>query len=827
MVSRRHLLKLSALGTASFAAPLAYSASNTTMTHNTGNPIGSTSPKDLSDNARNLDYLCLGPGQSYLDRKGVPRKSWSGMENEHSADQARRECEFGEGQSTRAEMFERFMASSGYSSVGDYGAGLLIERYNQYVMKDGQPYRLSSLAAVPYTTTGNWEAESDAFVLLGDDVLRQEIADPSMGTAIVAHRSKLAGSVGRTSQDAIDEMFVSICGFGASALDSDNSPAIRKAWLEAPEGSTLLIPAAQFRIGTSLRLPSKNINIMCYGSILVGAGAWDGVVFEGGPDLTLPGTVLRPLVKGATKLSFVGTPPVTDPENYFFDIETTEVHVNRVTQDDYVAHTKSEPHSIVSFDWALSDSIIYTHNDLGLATLHLTKKAKNSVVSGLKITAEADAQTTYRNLLRNLSQSNTTFDDLEIDAFLANRFGIGLGNNKCHNLTFNRLKINGYNVTGRQGDISYPVANHLSSYIIFNNYNTIQIADPSGTKRPRAVIDHYSNQVFFKDCNFAGGFDCHIGYNYHMIGGSLTQEGFVFSGTNATMERVKCYGIGGNMALFAIRGDAPYCHGRLTIKDCEIPGEWLAVYLTTATIGDPLGRTSKFKVFDEIEIDGITVRGGLQSFNSVFNFSGVRNATVFPINEKTSRIKLRNIIAFNGMQDASQGFMRIGDADVVGAGVATLNVGEFIIDDMELPRTGRYGESSYSGDMLFGPCSIDRLEIKGSKGISAYRIRGVNAMDVVRCSTNYKAEFYFEKFNDAEVLLDGNELNIPLNVAAVSPVGEPRFTLINNIFNAIEPLRSGKIVRSQGNVVPVSKAIPPSFAGKLTNYLDATVYKTG
>lgn len=39
MVSRRQLLKLSALGTATFAAPLAYSASNTTMTHKNGNPL--------------------------------------------------------------------------------------------------------------------------------------------------------------------------------------------------------------------------------------------------------------------------------------------------------------------------------------------------------------------------------------------------------------------------------------------------------------------------------------------------------------------------------------------------------------------------------------------------------------------------------------------------------------------------------------------------------------------------------------------------------------------------------------------------------------------
>lgn len=94
MVSRRQLLKLSALGTASFAAPLAYSAGSITMTHNTGNAIGSTSPKDVSDNAMNLDLLIQGEDVSYLDRKGVSRKSWRGMEVEHSSDQARRASEF-------------------------------------------------------------------------------------------------------------------------------------------------------------------------------------------------------------------------------------------------------------------------------------------------------------------------------------------------------------------------------------------------------------------------------------------------------------------------------------------------------------------------------------------------------------------------------------------------------------------------------------------------------------------------------------------------------------------------------------------------------------
>lgn len=80
MVNRRQLLKLTAIGTASFAAPTAYSKSEMTMTFNTGNPIGSTDARDMYDNAQNFDKLSAGTELSYPDRLGVPRKSWAGME---------------------------------------------------------------------------------------------------------------------------------------------------------------------------------------------------------------------------------------------------------------------------------------------------------------------------------------------------------------------------------------------------------------------------------------------------------------------------------------------------------------------------------------------------------------------------------------------------------------------------------------------------------------------------------------------------------------------------------------------------------------------------
>ena len=692
--------------------------------------------------------------------------------------------------------------------------------YDLRVVKNARDYRISVQCNDVTETAAAAEGAARA--------LEEKLSDPALGTVKVAHKSKLPGSVGRTSQTAIDEMFVSICGFGASVTNNDNSPFIRKAWLEAPEGSTLLIPAAEFRIGSPLRLPTRNVNIRCDGSILVGAGSWDGVVFDGLPDVTLPGTALSAVKKDGMRLNFMGVPPVNDPHNYFFDIETKESYVSRVTQYDYTDYTKNEAHAIVSYDWQISDPFIYTHNDLSKATLHLTKKNKATVIDRLRIVAEADTSTTYRNLLRNRSQSNMTFVDLELDSTLSNRFGIGLGTSKCFNIRYIRPKINGYNISGVQGDISYPSAGHLSSYVYYNGYVLDQtVEDPDGDKRPRGSIDHYCNQVFYDDCNLTGGVDAHIGSNYYVRDSILTQEGFSFVGTNVTMERVKGHGTSGNMALFAVRGDAPYCHGKLTIKDCEMPGEWLAVYLTTSTISDPLGRTSKFKMFDEIDIDGITITGaGLQTFNSVFNFSGVRNFTVFPVNEKTSRISIKNIRAENSfMTDISQSFMRIGDADVVVQGTPSLNVGEFIIDDLHLPKTGRHA-STYVGDLRFGPCAIDKMIIKNSTGLSMYRIRGMSALGIDRCKTNTKAEFYFEKFNDIAVTIESSELNIPINVAAINPLGAPTFTLLDNVFNAIGQVQNGKIIRSQGNVVGAGLTIPPFYTGKVTNYMDATVYKT-
>lgn len=237
MVSRRQLLKLSALGTASFAAPLAYSASNITMTHNTGNPLGSTSPKDLSDNARNLDYLCLGPNHSYLDRKGVPRKSWKGMEEGFSADQAARESKFA-----------AFLDSSGYEAPVAYVTGIILSRATQTVTYLGKEYRVKS-EFLPLETTV-WIEDESKLKLIGDDSLRQEMANPNIGAAMVAL------PIG-TVRDAIK--FVTPEQFGCSVSATDNRSNFQAALDYSALNGLELVSNGDYDVSGPLYLPQFNL----------------------------------------------------------------------------------------------------------------------------------------------------------------------------------------------------------------------------------------------------------------------------------------------------------------------------------------------------------------------------------------------------------------------------------------------------------------------------------------------------------------------------------------------------------------------------------------
>lgn len=137
----------------------------------TFNPIGSTHPKDLIDNAQNIDYLILGPALLYPDRRSVNRLSWAGIEASFAAAQAQRTAEF-----------QAFLLNSGYETPVDYAAGISITRTTQQVRYLGELYRPKD-SALPFTTT-TFVADEAKWVSNGDNSLRQELAnatDPLKG----------------------------------------------------------------------------------------------------------------------------------------------------------------------------------------------------------------------------------------------------------------------------------------------------------------------------------------------------------------------------------------------------------------------------------------------------------------------------------------------------------------------------------------------------------------------------------------------------------------------------------------------------------------------
>ncbi len=337
MVSRRHLLKLSALGTASFAAPLAYSASNITMTNNTGNPIGSTSPKDLSDNSRNLDYLCLGPAPAYADRKGVPRKSWAGMEGEFgeeqtarrsifSKDQARRESEFAVRQEDREAQFDAFLDASGFEPPVPYAPGVKLIRTTQTVTWDKKEYRVKN-EFLPLVTT-SWESDESKLKLVGDDSLRQDIAnstDPAKGAGMNGYIYGSAHSEGREVGDKLRETR-SILDFVPRSRKADMRDGISR-WpatvalnyaLRETAGGILIPPGCIVPIDGPIDLDRSNE--------LVGGGPFDTAIGKGSKIFILDGS----------NCEAVRTPyavnPVAGSQTHFMGLRNLVIDGNKTGQ---------------------------------------------------------------------------------------------------------------------------------------------------------------------------------------------------------------------------------------------------------------------------------------------------------------------------------------------------------------------------------------------------------------------------------------------------------------------------------------------------------------
>ncbi|WP_223532585.1 hypothetical protein [Pseudomonas sp. GL-RE-20] len=796
------------------------------MSYNTRNPIGSTDPRDLSDNAKCLDSFANGPEPTYTDRLGANRKSIPGMIAEfetyqlqrgeafHSA-QTNRESAFDAAQASRRSDFATFMDASGFESPVAYIAGLVLSRITQTVSYLGNEYRVKS-QLIPLTTT-TWATDESKLKLVGDDSLRQEMALAGGSQKVGWSRTILSGTI-KTVGEMLSAQAYNVWEYADSIISKPTSdpktwdwaPAILAAWNDTPVGGSLVIPMG-VHIGSPVVLPDKAVNLYCLGEITVADGNWTALYFDGTANVTeYPGTILTGITGGDTKLSFApGMAPALNPTEYYLVIYSHETSVNRVNEAHYIPYTKRETHALGHYDWSVVDPILFTYMDLTGVTLRFIKKAARSRIVGLTFTPDATTDRTARALLRTRCKSSVTFDDLSINAAAANRYGFGFEMYECLDFVINSPRVVGYNLTG--GD-SYKIRNFMSAHIVFNDYIDACDADPTSpfNKTERGYAAMYGNMVTFNNCHL-NGIDEHYGSRYVVNGGSLSHRGIGFSGRDFTINGLRFTGHG---PLFQPRDDAPSCHGTLRINDVELDAVSQLIYGETKDTADPLGRTTPFKLFDRILVDGVTVKGGVQSWDNIISFRGIRNATF--TSSKTTLIELKNLRVFSERGNINQCIVQI----------ANMWIGKVLVQDWNIADSA----TAYRGDIRYlGPIytvlDVGELEIIDSK-LTVYNLRNTSKLNMQGGSLGGSGERLSVAGDQGTVAVSlyGVDIQKPLSETAPVAGVNPSWDIVDCKVRVAPDNLAGRIERGLRNSIGVGVTLPGALVGKLRVYESSSLY---
>lgn len=222
-----------------------------TNTYNTLNPLGSTSPKDLYDNASNMDEGMNSLMPSFRDRFDRRRETWSGMET----------------------AFQTMLDSFGFVYLADYVdgvPGIVVTSRNQYIVRAGVQYHLAPTASLPFTTTGVWATDQSSFLAFTDDgALRLDLADQT-------DPLKGAGMIGYQGGTVADELAVLAAGI-AGTNTSRVVNTVADLRLGAPSGIQFQLTSGYHGQGDSgggslyRRIPSDTTSTDNGGTILVDA----------------------------------------------------------------------------------------------------------------------------------------------------------------------------------------------------------------------------------------------------------------------------------------------------------------------------------------------------------------------------------------------------------------------------------------------------------------------------------------------------------------------------------------------------------------------------
>lgn len=200
-----------------------------TNTYKTGNPLGSTAAKDLSDNSSNFDEALNSPATSFSDRFSNRRQSWAGFESQYAD----------------------LIAGLGYVSLGDYRAGINITTRSQSFLRDGIVYALANDQPLPYTTTGVWADESSKFKVVGDGELRADLANkvnPGLGASLVGNATVSVKSMAELlncpqREDLVFNLRSFLAGYNKGGDDFIWSPSTPRS---QHDGATVVSPTVPF-----------------------------------------------------------------------------------------------------------------------------------------------------------------------------------------------------------------------------------------------------------------------------------------------------------------------------------------------------------------------------------------------------------------------------------------------------------------------------------------------------------------------------------------------------------------------------------------------------
>ncbi|MGL3745663.1 hypothetical protein ACSYE6_32225 (plasmid) [Pseudomonas aeruginosa] len=179
-----------------------------------GFPLGSKDPRVLYKNAKNFDYAMNDrESVSWVDRFGVSRKTWFGVE----------------------QQVNDYLASQGFEpGVLEYvdGSPLTVDRPTQLIQRGDNIYSVKRPASFPVELTGNWATDQNLLVAQIDQTLRQELSEPDGMQMIGA----LDGKVGDYLPNRIHVRKFGVVGDGVT----DDSNALENAIMAGvPADSTL------------------------------------------------------------------------------------------------------------------------------------------------------------------------------------------------------------------------------------------------------------------------------------------------------------------------------------------------------------------------------------------------------------------------------------------------------------------------------------------------------------------------------------------------------------------------------------------------------------